>query len=111
MEEEKEKIREEGRAEVKSELLTRLTEQEAKLSEKIKELEASVFSAQEESDHLKKDNENLKTSINEKEERVKTIMKNARTKIAQLSEQKKNLELELKEIKEENEMSKGSLSL
>ena len=51
----------------------------------------------EEAEILRKENDTLKTSVTDKEERAKSVLKNARQKIMQLTEAKNSLTRQLSE--------------
>jgi len=61
-----------------------------------------------ENENIKKENEDLKTSIAEKEERAKQVIKTARTKIAQMTETNKALELELAQFRGQTDHTRGN---
>ncbi|KAJ9578536.1 hypothetical protein L9F63_005265, partial [Diploptera punctata] len=70
-----------------------------------------VTSSMEEAETLRKENDTLKTSVADKEERAKSVLKNARQKIMQLTEAKNVLSRQLTEvqnIKDENAMQMKS---
>jgi nucleoprotein TPR len=58
----------------------------------------------EEGEILRRENDALKTSVADKEERAKSVLKNARQKIMQLTEAKNTLSRQLSEF----EQSKGT---
>lgn len=60
--------------------------------EKIKQLTDQVTTHESEIENLKRENESMKVSYNERDERAKQILKNARAKILHLTEDKKKLE-------------------
>lgn len=66
-----------------------------------------VTSSHEEAEILRKENDSLKTSAADKEERAKSVLKNARQKIMQLTEAKNQLTCQLSELKQ----SKGTSPL
>jgi Tfp pilus assembly protein PilO len=63
-----------------------------------------VTSSHEEAEILRRENESLKTSAADKEERAKAVLKNARQRILQLQEAKNALARQLNEA----EQSKGT---
>jgi nucleoprotein TPR len=63
-----------------------------------------VTSSHQETEILRKENDALKTSVADKEERAKSVLKNARQKIMQLTEANKTLTRQLSEF----EQSKGT---
>jgi len=65
-----------------------------------------VTSSHEEAEILRRENEALKTSATDKEERAKAVLKNARQRILQLQEAKNALARQLSEA----EQSKGTYS-
>lgn len=69
------------------------------LTSQIEELTRQSTAYQSESENLKKEIDVINRSVSEKEERAKLVLKNARTKIMQLSEFKKNYEKEIGELK------------
>jgi nucleoprotein TPR len=68
---------------------------------------SQVTSLHEEGEILRRENDALKTSVADKEERAKSVLKNARQKIMQLTEAKNTLSRQLSEC----EQSKGTNSL
>ncbi|KAK7873764.1 hypothetical protein R5R35_005762 [Gryllus longicercus] len=90
-----EQLREEGRREVEM----RIAEAENRHSDRVKELVGQVTSSHEEAETLRKENDSLRNSANEKEERAKQVLKNARQKIMQLTESRSALMVELEETK------------
>jgi nucleoprotein TPR len=66
-----------------------------------------VTSSHEEADILRRENDALKTSVADKEERAKSVLKTARQKIMQLTEAKNTLSRQLSEF----EQSKGTSPL
>ncbi|XP_075224314.1 nuclear basket protein megator isoform X2 [Lycorma delicatula] len=79
-----ERLREEGRREA-----------ETSQAEKLKELSDQVSTTQAEADTLRKENDVLKASSADKEERAKGLLKNARQRIMQLTEEKNKLNKDL----------------
>lgn len=65
-----------------------------------------VTSSREETENLRRENEALKTSAADKEERAKAVLKNARQRILQLQATKSTLERQLSEA----EQGKGTCS-
>jgi hypothetical protein len=63
-----------------------------------------VTSSHQETEILRRENDALKTSVAEKEERARSLLKNARHKIMQLTEANKTLSGQLSEVEE----SKGT---
>lgn len=96
-------LREEGRQELRQTNL--------ELTSKIEELTRQLTTVQSETDALRKEVETLNKANVEKEERAKQVLKNARTRIMQLTESKKICEKELNDLKikvESNSTESGS---
>ncbi|XP_022906241.2 nucleoprotein TPR [Onthophagus taurus] len=89
-----EQLRQEGRAEIEE----RLTQMEVAHQAKIDEMNQQVSSATEENDSSKKEIETLKQTSLEKEERFKTLFKNAKDRIMTLTEQNTTLKAELSQL-------------
>nr|CAD7431553.1 unnamed protein product [Timema monikensis] len=92
-----EQFRNEGRREVEQ----RIKENEDRSTDTIKELTDQVSSTQVENESLRKENAIMKTAAMEREERskqAKDLLKNAREKILQITEQKNNLARQLAEM-------------
>ncbi|XP_014207653.1 nucleoprotein TPR [Copidosoma floridanum] len=75
------------------------------LTMKLEELNQQILITQSESENLKKEIEVINKTSLEKEERAKLVLKNARTKIMQLTEYKKLCEKEMLELKEKLDLS------
>ena len=88
-----------------NQLTQELRERSSQLSAQVEELSRQATSYQSESENLKKEIDVINRACAEKEERAKIVLKNARTKIMQLSEFKKNYEKELIELKSKLESS------
>ncbi|KAJ8683664.1 hypothetical protein QAD02_019456 [Eretmocerus hayati] len=84
-------LREEGRSE--------LREANEQLITKVAELNQQVEQSRSESETLRKEIEDINKASLEKEERAKSVLKGARTKIMQLGEYKKICEKEINELK------------
>lgn len=98
-----ERLRDEGRKEAEG----KVKEAESRHSAVVKELTEQVTSSHEEAEILRRENESLKTSAADKEERAKAVLKNARQRILQLQEAKNALARQLNEA----EQSKGVIQL
>ncbi|XP_039285637.1 nucleoprotein TPR-like [Nilaparvata lugens] len=83
-----ERVREESRREA-----------ETAHAERLRELTDQVSTTQAEADELRKENHSLKASSNEKEERAKVVLKNAKAHIMRLKEEKQVLSDELVDVK------------
>lgn len=84
-------LREEGRQEFR--------QANAELVTKVDELTRQMTTAQNEADNLRKEIEAMNRNNLEKEDRAKQVLKNARTKIMQLTESKKICEKELLDLR------------
>lgn len=87
----KEQLREEGRRELEQ----KLRDAETTHTEQVRELNSQVTSSQEEAGTLRREIETFKSS----EERAKTVLKNARSRIMLLTEQKAAVEKQLSETR------------
>ncbi|KMQ91239.1 nucleoprotein tpr, partial [Lasius niger] len=93
-------LREEGRQEFR--------QANAELVTKVDELTRQMTTTQSEADNLRKEIEAMNRNNLEKEDRAKQVLKNARTKIMQLTESKKICEKELLDIRSRIESAGGS---
>ncbi|XP_051174649.1 nucleoprotein TPR-like isoform X2 [Leptopilina boulardi] len=82
-----------------TQLIQELRERIDQLTAQFEELTRQSTAYQSESENLKKEIDVINRSCSEKEERAKLVLKNARTKIMQLTEFKKNYEKEIGELK------------
>ncbi|GLV34014.1 Megator [Carabus blaptoides fortunei] len=90
-----ETYREEGRRELE----TRITELEKQHTDKLNELTGQVTSSAEENENLKKENTVLKTNESEKDERTKLVLKAAKMKITELTEERNKVRRDLSELR------------
>ncbi|XP_033209143.1 nucleoprotein TPR-like isoform X2 [Belonocnema kinseyi] len=82
-----------------TQLTQELRERNDQLTTQIEELNRQVTAYQSESENLKKEIDVINRACTEKEERAKVVLKNARTKIVQLTEFRKKYEKELSDLK------------
>lgn len=90
-----EQYRNEGRAELEQ----RIIELEKANDERINELNEQIAVTQQEVENLKKDNTVLRSNETEKDERTKMVLKAAKTKITDLTEERNRLRKEMNELK------------
>lgn len=82
-----------------TQLIQELRERNDQLTAQIEELNRQATAYQSESENLKKEIDVINKACAEKEERAKVVLKNARTKIVQLTEFRKKYEKELSDLK------------
>lgn len=97
----KEQLRQEGRTEIEA----RITQIEEGHNERINELNQSITSATDEIADYKKEIETLKQSSNDKEERFKTLFKNAKERILSLTEQNNSLKNQMSQSSSKSDSS------
>lgn len=90
-----EQYRNEGRAEAEN----RLSELEKVHNEKINTLNEQIAAIQQEVETLKQENNVLKTNEVEKDDRMKTVLKSAKSRITDLTEERNRLRKELNDIR------------
>lgn len=90
-----ETYREEGRRELEQ----RIAELEKQHNDKLNELTVQVTSSAEENETLKKENSVLKSNENEKDERTKLVLKAAKMKITELTEERNKVRRDLSELR------------
>lgn len=82
-----------------NQLIQELRDRIDQMTTQFEELSRQSTAYQSESENLKKEIDVINRACSDKEERAKLVLKNARTKIMQLSEFKKNYEKEIMELK------------
>ncbi|XP_023716827.1 nucleoprotein TPR isoform X2 [Cryptotermes secundus] len=100
-------MQEQLRDEVRREMESKLKEAESRHSAVVKELTEQVTSSRQETEILRRENDALKASMADKEERTKSLLKTARQKIMHQTEMNQTLSRQLSDL----EQSKGIMQM